>query len=342
MKKKNHVYTSRRRTPWDNMEEEELTPTQKFVKKQHNDHYSQRHPDFEETGEAALINSFVPKCCPYCGFEESKRFGKTGNGIQRYKCQDCGKTYLPTTATIFDSHKISISEWVEYCENLFRYVSISADSWNNKNAFSTSKYWLEKLFAVLEHSQDGIMLGGRVWLDETYYKVSISEVKKREDGKEYRGLSENQICIGVACTKNEVVCVAEGKGKPSQKRTWEAFSSHIESGSTIVHDGDNSHKKLVAGLSLKDESYNADRLKAFANKDNPLNRVNQVHRMLKAFLGAHKSFTRRELQGYLNLFAFVCNPPFDKLEKVEKLLILAFSIPKLLRYRDQYPCNTKT
>ena len=54
--------------------------------------------------------------------------------------------FRPTTGTIFDSRKISVSEWIEYCLNIFRYVSLNADSWNNRNALSTSKYWLEKLF----------------------------------------------------------------------------------------------------------------------------------------------------------------------------------------------------
>ena len=62
----------------------------------------------------------------------------------RYECA-CGKTFLPTTGTIFDDHKISVSEWMEYCLNLFRHVSITADSWSNKNTFKTSRYWLQKL-----------------------------------------------------------------------------------------------------------------------------------------------------------------------------------------------------
>ena len=70
--------------------------------------------------------------------------------MQRYLCSSCGKTFLPTTGTIFDEHRISISEWMEYCLNLFRHVSITADSWSNKNAFATSRYWLQKLFLTLE------------------------------------------------------------------------------------------------------------------------------------------------------------------------------------------------
>ena len=68
--------------------------------------------------------------------------------------------------------------------------------------------------------------------------------------------------------------------------------------------------------------------------------VNHAHDILKRFLYAHSSFVRSHLQGYLDLFAFVTNPPDDMLEKVELVIKMAFKNPKLLRYRDYYSANT--
>lgn len=62
---------------------------------------------------------------------------------------------------------------------------------------------------------------------------------------------------------------------------------------------------------------------------------------LKKFLNAHLGFNRIHMQDYMNLFVFVKNPPYDSLEKVEKLLNLAFSNPKMLRYREQFGSNTE-
>ena len=59
----------------------------------------------------------------------------------------------------------------------------------------------------------------------------------------------------------------------------------------------------------------------------------------KKFLNAHSGFNRDSLQDYLNLFSFVRNPPYEMLEKVEKVVNLAFKNPKLLRYRDQFGLN---
>lgn len=159
---------SRRRTPWGG--DDTLTSTQAFLKQHYDSHYAAHHRKVGESGEADMVNSYIPSKCPFCRSERFKKNGHTSSNIQRYKCA-CGKTFLPTTGTIFDEHRISISEWMEYCLNIFRHVSINAGSWNNKNDFKTSRYWLQKLFLTLEGVQDDIVLSGSVWLDETFYTV---------------------------------------------------------------------------------------------------------------------------------------------------------------------------
>ena len=331
-------HKSRRTTPWE--ENNELTATQEFLKRHYDLYYTERHRKLEDSGEAVMINSYVPRNCRFCKAEKFKKNGYTKIGIQRYMCVECGRTFLPTTGTIFDEHRISISEWTEYCLNLFRHVSISADSWNNKNDFKTSRYWLAKLFLTLEEVQDNIVLSGNVWLDETFYTVRSENIVRKEDGNKLRGVSQNQICIGVATDKRQTILIVEGTGKPSQKKTFEAFKNHIEKGSTLFHDEEAAHRKLIKELSLKSKAFSSKELKNLPDKDNPLNPVNRVHAILKNFLNAHSGFDRSDIQNWLNLFAFISNPPTNFLEKVDLIVNFAFQNPKLLRYRDFYGDNT--
>lgn len=324
---------SRKRTPWDNTTE--LTVIQEFLQMHYVARYEQRHPKIKDSGEATLINSYEPLQCPYCNSDKFVKIGFDSNGIRRYKCS-CGKTFKPTTGTIFDSRRIPICEWIEYCLNIFRYVSLNADSWNNRNAISTSKYWLEKLFLTLENSQNNVVLSGTVWLDETYYSLMMRDRNRNSEGKFLRGLSRNQICIGVATDKKQTVCFVEGYGKPSQKRSYEAFKNHIAPGSTLIHDKEKTHKKLVEKLKLKSVSFSSNELRGLADSENPLDPVNRIHCLLKMFLNAHSGFSRDDLQDYLNLYSFVINPPVDHLEKVEKIIKLVFENPKSLKYRDQF------
>lgn len=326
--------TNRRKTPWS--DNKTMTPTQQFLSDQYETHYQQRHPALKETGESDLINSIVPETCPYCGEASFRHYGQTKNGVKRYFCKACGRTFTPITGTIFEGHKVSISEWMEYCLNLFRYLSITADSWNNRNAFTTSRYWLEKLFLVLDGYESEIFLDGRIWFDETFYTVRNEDIKLKPDGSKPRGVSENQLCIGVACTSNQILCMLEGKGQPTARKAYIAFKDHIAPGSTLVHDNSKSHGLLINELHLIDESYDAKEIKKLPDRENPMNRVNEVHARLKNFLYAHNSFNRDSLQGYLNLFTFVMNPPANHLEKVDILLNRAFLTRKTLRYRDFY------
>jgi len=324
-------HKSRRVTPWDG--ETKLSATQAFLKKNYEEHYAERHQAVSESGEADMINSYTPSKCPFCGSEKFKKSGRTKSEVQRYMCV-CNKTFISTTGTIFDEHKISISEWMEYCLNLFRHVSITSSSWNNKNAFVTSRYWLQKLFLTLENVQNSIVLSDCVWFDETFYSVRSEDIIRKDNNDKLRGLSQNQICIGVATDKEHSVFLVVGNGQPSQRKIFETFRNHVKPGSIFIHDEEVAHAKLVKELSLDSRAYSSKELKGLADKDNPLNPVNRCHDILKKFLNAHSSFNRDNIQGYLNLFAFVTNPPVEMLEKVELVIKMAFQNPKLLRFRD--------
>lgn len=219
-------------------------------------------------------------------------------------------------------------------------LGITSSSWNNKNAFTTSRYWLQKLFLTLENVQNTIVLSDCVWLDETFYTVRSEDIVRKDNGDKLRGLSKNQICIGAATDKQYTIFLVEGTGQPSQKKTSDTFRNHIKPGSILIHDEEIAHSKLVKELSLESRAYRSKDLKNLADKDNPLNPVNRAHDILKMFLNAHSSFDRNNLQGYLNLFAFVTNPPVDMLDKVELVIKMAFEYPKLLRYRDFFGVNT--
>lgn len=134
---------------------------------------------------------------------------------------------------------------------------------------------------LLEDYTEGIVLAGNVYIDETYYNETASNRNART-GKELRGISKNKYCIAI--------------------------------GSHLIHDREKSHKVLVEELELSEERYNACEIEKLPDKKNPLAPINP-HQcfMLKDFLNAHQGFSRKDLQGYLNLFCFMQNPPHDKL-----------------------------
>ena len=326
------ISKSRRRTPWSGVSD--ATALQSFIDECTQKNYHKRHPKPTATGEAELLNSLDVDECRRCGSSDIQRFGYTPNGIQRYKCKECMRTFTVLTNTIFDSHKIPLTEWLDFLLSIFGHGSINLVSKTNRNACNTTRFWMSKVFLVLQNYQADLMLRKDIQLDETYYKVRQPDIETKEGGMQYRGLSRNQICIGIACDNTTIICFVEGKGKPTKQGTLLAFESHIEYGATISHDMEQAHDSLVTLLDLKSIEYDSREIKKLPDSENPLNRVNQYCRSLKHFLNAHSGFIRNDLQDYLNLFAFIMNPPNDKHEKVEKFMNQALNCRITRRYRD--------
>jgi hypothetical protein len=195
------------------------------------------------------------------------------------------------------------------------------------------------VFLVARGFQDDVVLDGTVYIDETFY--SVVEGKKVRDGtgKEPRGLSRNKYCIGtMSDAKGRIYLKSEGRrGKPSCASTLDCYLGHIGAGSTVVHDGEKSHRRLIRELDLREQVFPSKETRGLADHDNPMDRINSVHRLLKRFLNVHGGFYRDDLQDYLNLFAFITNTPQDMNMKIEEFLKRSLETSILLRYRDEKP-----
>ncbi len=107
--------------------------------------YDAKHSSFS-CHEIEFVNSIKVTCCPYCG---SDRF-----------------------------RKIPVGEWIEFLIHLFQYQSIKVASIDNRNAYSTDRYWLNKIFEVLKNYQASIVMGEKFWTDETYLKLMPKDLKQ--------------------------------------------------------------------------------------------------------------------------------------------------------------------
>lgn len=174
---------------------------------------------------------------------------------------------------------------------LFGYESIQGISKSNKNSSTTTKFLFKKLFLVLEHYQDNIVLSGIIYiLMKCFIKLSKKDVKYAIDDKEYRGLSKNQICIGVAIDNTKVYAKVEGLGKTNDAKTLQTFTNHIKEKSHLIHDKEKSHNSLINKLSLTLNAYDGNELKKLEDKDNPLDTINKVINLIQKFLNSHSGF----------------------------------------------------
>lgn len=284
--------------------------------------------------EIGFLNSLHVSSCPLCGNDRFSKWGHGKDGLQRYRCHGCGSRFTPITGTIFDSRKIPISEWIEYLLHLFEFHSIRTSAYDNRNASTTGKYWLLKVFQVLKGIQDEVVLAERIWLDETFFAVKMSDAIKK-DGKLLRGISSNRIGVAVAVdSSGRSVFIAAGASKPSERSSLMAYGSHIEKGSLIIHDSEKSHNALIEQLGLRSRSCLSRDLAGLPDNKNPLRKVNRLHGLLKRFMREHGGFDRDRLQDWLNLFYSMMNGPKEPYEKVLRFIERAARTRKVVRYRD--------
>ena len=320
-----------RNLSWD--ESDHKTRSQKLISSTVHEWYDAKHR-ISGKEEIELINSINVSCCPHCGSLDFVFNGHYRNGVRRFLCRDCRRSFNPLTNTIFDSKKIPISERIEYLIHLFEFHSINTSARDNRNASSTGKYWLYEIFEVLKHYQDDIILSGEITLDETFFSVIESKRQKKEDGKEYRGISRNKLCVAAARDDSgHVILLCENTSKPSFRSTWNTMGSHICQGSHLIHDGEKSHKVLIEKLNLSDTVYDADEIKKLKDEDNPLDPINEIHSLAKRFMRAHGGYNRDDLQDWLNLISFILNDPKDRYDKIDLFLNMALSSPLRVKYR---------
>ena len=103
---------------------------------------------------------------------------------------------------------------------------------------------------------------------------------------------------------------------------------------------ENAHNRLIRELSLESEAYNSKEVSRLPDRDNPLRALNRLSSPVKEFLHRHSGFDRDDIDGWLDLFSVIMNPPDDKMEKAAMVLDRAMSNPKTVRYRDFYGQST--
>lgn len=308
------------------------SPGQELVENTVQEWYDAKHPTASQD-EVSFVNSLEIEKCPFCRSNDIVKNGHKKDGIQRYLCKECKTRFTPLTNTIFDGKKIPISEWIEYLLHLFEFHSISSTAYDNRNSPTTSKYWLYKVFEVLRGIQDGVILDGEIYLDETYFSKSKQNTVTK-NGKKLRGISKNKIGVGVACNDKASIFIVTETSKPSNSSTKRTYGSHIAKGSTIIHDDEHSHNILINELNLQSIVHPTAETKSLKDKDNPLYKVNHLHLLLKQFMRAHGGYDREHLQDWMNLFWFIMNDPQDKYDKVLKFIKIAVMSPQRVKYRD--------
>lgn len=194
-------------------------------------------------------------CCPFCNSKFFKKYGKR-NGNQRYKCLSCGHLFLKTTNTVFSSTKLDKNTLRRLIILIIDDTKLEAISDVLKISRRTAYMWRMKFYKVAGEIVKNTMLSGKVWIDEKHIKVNKKYLLTKNNDKEYRGVSINQIVIacGIDIDGNKYAEIV-GRGHITSKQCLESYGQHIKKRSHVIHDGIFSHDKLIDELESTSEVY---------------------------------------------------------------------------------------
>jgi len=254
--------------------------------------------------------------CPHCGSRAVVMNGKR-NGLQNYKCKECGKYFSNTTKTIAYQSKYGFDKWKQYIECMMMGMSIRKAASKCGISNATAFYWRHKILGALQNiTEIKQKLSGIVEADETFFSLSYKgnhsrdgfvmprKARKRGNSNHKRGLSHNLVCVPCAVDRNNgIVAMVSGTGKVSTEKVKAVFNNRIVESSVLVTDKDSSYLKFAEENHI--EIFQLKSEERVYKGIYHIQHVNAFHSHLKAFMRPFQGVSTKHLNNYLVWYAWM-------------------------------------
>ena len=254
------------------------------------------------TAVLALLEARIDEArrCPHCATEGAVIRGRP-NGLKRYYCKGCGKTFNVLTGTALA--RLRKKElWAAFALGLGEGDTVKGAAARCGVADSTSFRWRHRFLAAVKAGS--IKLKGIVEVDETYVLTSRKgarkldrKPRKRGGVAQKRGLSKEQVPILVA-TDRSGTTVSAVLPDTTAATIRPHLETAIEPDALLVTDGAPFFPPCAQALGLTHEPL--DRKAGERRRGElHLNTVNSRHERLKTFLRSRRGVATRYLGSYL-------------------------------------------
>jgi transposase-like protein len=167
----------------------------------------------------AIEEQAKPVCCPHCGGGSMVRNGSS-DGLQRYQCRSCHRTFNALTGTPLARLRQK-AKWLAQADVLRVGITITQASQRLRVARSTAFRWRHRFLALPKTIQAQALMG-IAEADETFFLHSrkgqrhLDRKPRRRGGTAAkRGLSKEQVPVLVARDRSgataNIILAADGK-----------------------------------------------------------------------------------------------------------------------------------
>ena len=201
-----------------------------------------------QVGQAIAEHEEMISHCLYCDAHKLNRWGMTKQGIQRFKCKACNKTFNALADSPLYRMK-KAEKWIEYTKLMWEGVSLRKSANALNITLRTSFRW-RHIFIKAPASFNPSELTGVIEADETFLpesfkgkRVIVRTSRKRGGGK------IKQVPIFIALDRSGTI-----SHKVLERNTKDNIQAQLKpllsSGSVLCTDGNLSYKGIAKDLDI--------------------------------------------------------------------------------------------
>lgn len=241
-------------------------------------------------------------CCPRCQADSPYRHGHA-NGLQRYRCRICSRTFNALSGTPLARlrHK---AHWIDYLDGMLDSRSVRRSAFDIGVASATSFRWRHRFLGLSKNDRPE-RLSGIAEADEMYVLESHKgsrnldrPPRKRGGRATKRGISDEQMCILVARDRSgQTIDAVTGKGMLRKEQLLEHLGPRLERDVLLVTDSHAAYPPFAREAGISHEAVNPS---AGIRRHGALHiqNVNAYHSRMRAWLLPFRGIASRYLSHY--------------------------------------------
>jgi transposase-like protein len=257
----------------------------------------------ERTAEVIEQAASTRLNCPRCAEARLYRHGHV-DGLQRYRCVGCGKTFNALTGTPLARLRQK-SKWLNYLDCMLVATTVRRAAQEVQVHKDTSFRWRHRFLALTKHDRphrlSGIAEADELYLLESEKGARKLERKPRKRGgaATKRGISDEQVCVLVARDRTgQTLDFVTGKGPVTKKQLLHHLPPVLDHDVLLVTDANAAYRYFArdAGISHEFVNLNAgERVRGAIHVQN----VNAYHSRFRLWLDRFHGVATHYLSNYL-------------------------------------------
>src|SRR5450830_1035005 len=256
----------------------------------------------------ALLAQFrTERCCPRCSSTSWHRHGQA-NGLQRYRCRQCRRTFNDLTGTPLARLRLR-EKWMDYLDALLDSLSVRAAAHRIKVHRNTAFRWRHRFLMKVKEDRPQ-RLHGIAEADEMFLLESqkgsrtLTRPPRKRGGKARRpGISSELDCILVARDRaGQTVDAVTGRGALKASQLRQHLLPLLDREVLLVTDANAAYRALSREHGIAHQYINlraGGRVRRSSEGAIHVQNVNAYHRRFREWLARFHGVASRYLPNYL-------------------------------------------